>query len=219
MSTNTTSPTHTSGVEDAALVGVLFTPGADDGSQYFVMEKTINVFQGAVAALAICLCGAVVAAALAIPLINSNVAFFQKAESTSFHVALGVLPLTAFSNAVQHQLAGLCRFRILASFSLIQTLANGLAIVCLVVCRWRTLRRLRRKSDHDYRLPSRFAAKCGFDGGAAGMVYARYWSYDTDSSTTSHGLGGVLTYASGSYSSVCSLAEPRSGSLLLPAVS
>ena len=117
----------------AALVGVLFTPGADAGTQYFVMIKTINVSQGVVVSLAICLCGAVAAAALAIPLINSNVAFFQKAEPTSFHVALVLIPLATFSNAVQHQLAGLRRFRILALFSLLQTVGNGLALVCLVL--------------------------------------------------------------------------------------
>ena len=117
----------------ATLVGVLFTPGADAGTQYFVMIKRINVSQGVVVSLAICLCGAAAAAAMAIPLINSNVAFFQKAEPTSFYVALVLIPLAAFSNAVQHQLAGLRRFKVLALCSLIQTVANGLALVCLVV--------------------------------------------------------------------------------------
>lgn len=117
----------------AALVGVLFTPGADAGSQYFVMGKDINVSQGVIVSLAICLGGAVVAAALAIPLIQSNITFFQKAERASFHVTLALLPLTAFSNAVQHQLAGLRRFKTLALFSLVQTAANGLALVLLVL--------------------------------------------------------------------------------------
>ena len=163
----------------ATLVGVLFTPGADAGTQYFVMIKRINVSQGVVVSLAICLCGAAVAAALAIPLINSNVAFFQKAEPTSFYVALVLIPLAAFSNAVQHQLAGLRRFKVLALCSLVQTVANGLAVVCLVVVLKRgvdgalfaacvgnltmilaCLRDLRRNVD--------------FEARVAGTIYARY---------------------------------------------
>lgn len=117
----------------SALAAVLFTPGADAGSQYFVMGKYITVSQGIAVSLAICLGGAAAAAALAIPLIQSNAAFFQKAERTSFHVTLALIPLTAFSNAVQHQLAGLRRFRTLALFALVQTATNGLALVLLVL--------------------------------------------------------------------------------------
>ena len=117
----------------AALVAVLVTPGADAGSQYFVMANKITVSQGIAVSLMICLVGALIAAALAIPLINSGIAFFHKAESTSFHVALAMIPLSAFSNAVQHHLAGLRRFRVLALYSLVQTGANGLALVCLVL--------------------------------------------------------------------------------------
>lgn len=117
----------------AALVSVLFTPGADAGSQYFVMAKEITASQGVAVSLAICLSGAVVAAALTLPLLNSDLSFFQKAEPSSFHVTIVLIPLTAFSSAVQHQLAGLRRFRVLALFSLVQTAANGLALVCLVL--------------------------------------------------------------------------------------
>ena len=44
-----------------------------------------------------------------------------------------MVPLTSFAIAVQHQLAGLRRFARLALFSLVQTAANGLALVLLVV--------------------------------------------------------------------------------------
>lgn len=117
----------------AALAGVLFTPGADAGAQYFVMRKEITVSQGVASAVAICSAGGAVSAALAIPLIGSDIAFFRKADPASFHLALGLVPLTAFSNAVQHQLAGLRRFRALAIMSLVQTGTNTVALVCLVL--------------------------------------------------------------------------------------
>ena len=111
----------------------MLTPGADAGAQYFVMTKRISVSQGVCIALVICLLGTIIAAALSVPLINSDIAFFQKAEPGSFHLALVLIPLTTFSNAVQHQLAGLRRFVRLALFSLVQTGANALALVALVV--------------------------------------------------------------------------------------
>ena len=117
----------------AALLGVLLTPGADAGAQYFVMAKKISVSQGVSVSLLISLAGAGLATVLAIPLINSDIAFFRKAEPSSLHLALVLIPLATFSNAVQHQLAGLRRFMRLALFSLVQTTANGLALVSLVV--------------------------------------------------------------------------------------
>ena len=117
----------------AALLGVLLTPGADAGAQYYVMAKKISVSQGVSVALLICLVGAGLATALAIPLINSDIAFFRKAEPRSFHLALVLIPLSSFSNAVRHQLAGLRHFKRLALFSLVQTAANGLTLVWLVV--------------------------------------------------------------------------------------
>ena len=117
----------------AGLLGVLLTPGADAGSQYFVMAKKISVSQGVSVSLLICLVGAGLGATLAIPLITSDIEFFRKAEAGSFHLALVLIPFTTFSSAVQHQLAGLRRFRRLALFSLFQTTANGLSLVCLVV--------------------------------------------------------------------------------------
>ena len=117
----------------AALLGALLTPGADAGAQYFVMAGKISVSQGVSVALLICLVGAGLATALATPLIKSDIAFFQKAEPSSFHLALVLIPLTTFSSAVQHQLAGLRRFMRLALFLLFQTAANGLSLVCLVI--------------------------------------------------------------------------------------
>ena len=117
----------------AALLGVLLTPGADAGAQYFVMAKEISVSQGVSVSLLICLVGAGLATALSIPLIHSDIAIFRKAEPLSFHLSLFLVPLTTFSSAVQHQLAGLRRLKSLALLSVFQTAANGLSLVFLVI--------------------------------------------------------------------------------------
>ena len=117
----------------AALLGILFTPGADAGAQYFVVSKKINVSQGVSISLLVCLIGAGLATALAIPLIHSNIAFFQKAEPGSFYVALLLVPLSTFASAMQHHLSGLGRFARLAVFSLLQTMVNGVAAASLLL--------------------------------------------------------------------------------------
>ena len=96
-------------------------------------RNAISVSQGVSASLLICLLGSGLATVLAIPLINSEFAFFRKADSGSFYLSLGLLPLIAFARSVQHQLAGLRRFLRLGLFSLVRTVTNGLALLCLVL--------------------------------------------------------------------------------------
>ena len=115
-----------------SLLSVLFTPGADRGAQYFVMAKQISVSQGVAIAAVICLAGAGLGAVLGLPLIHSDIAFFQKADAGSFHLALLLIPVTAFSLALQYQLAGLRRFGPLALFMLIQSGVHVAAVVVLV---------------------------------------------------------------------------------------
>ena len=116
-----------------SLFAVLFAPGVDAGAQYFVMTKKIRLSQGISVSLSICVLGSGFAAALAIPLIHSEIEFFQKAEKDSFYLALLLIPLTTFSSAVQHQLAGLRRFRRLASFAVIEVTSEVIAMVGLVL--------------------------------------------------------------------------------------
>ena len=117
----------------ASLLGVLLTPGADAGAQYFVMAKRISLSQGVSVALAICLLGAAIATALGLPLIHSDLPFFEKAESSSFYLALVLIPSTTLANALRHQLVGLRRFARVALFSLAQSVSNALALVGLVL--------------------------------------------------------------------------------------
>lgn len=115
-----------------SLVAVLFTPGADRGAQYFVMAKQISVSQGVAVATVICLVGAGLGALLALPLIHSGLAFFEKADAGSFHLSLLLIPVTAFCGALQFQLAGLRRFAALALFTLIQSGVHVVAVLILV---------------------------------------------------------------------------------------
>ena len=117
----------------AGLLSLLFTPGADAGVQYFVMTRKTSISQGVSVAVVICLTGAGLATAAAIPLIRSEIAFFGNADPASFYLALILVPLTAFASAVHHQLAGLGRFAALAAFTLVQTAANGVAAAALVL--------------------------------------------------------------------------------------
>ncbi len=116
----------------ATALGVLFTPGAQQGTQHFVMTRQATVSEAVCSALAICLIGAVAGIALAVPFIHSGVAFFQKAETQAFHLALALVPLMTFSVAMEHQLAALRRFGVLAVISLSHAIANVLLVGTLV---------------------------------------------------------------------------------------
>ncbi len=114
------------------LLGVLLTPGAQQGAQYFVAVRQMSVSQGVSSALIICFAGGGLAAALAVPLIYSGLAFFQKAETHTFLLSLALIPFTAISIALDHQLVALRRFRRLAVFSMLRIAANVLTLLVLV---------------------------------------------------------------------------------------
>ena len=117
----------------ASVLGVLFTPGAREGAQYFVVTRQATVSEGVGAALAICLAGGALAVTLTVPLVHGDIAFFQKAETSSFYLALALVPVIAFSGAMEYQLAGLRRFGVLAGFTLVHLAVN---IFVLLVFLW-----------------------------------------------------------------------------------
>ncbi len=114
------------------LLGLLLTPGAQQGAQYFVAARRMSVSQGVSSALIICFAGGGLAAALAVPVIYGGLAFFQKAEPHTFLLSLALVPLTAVSIALDHQLVALRRFGRLAVFSLLRVAANALTLLALV---------------------------------------------------------------------------------------
>ena len=115
-----------------ALLAVFFSPGADRGAQFFVMAGRISVSQGVAVATAVCAVGGIVGGLVAIPLIGSGTEFFTKADSRSFYIALALVPLTAYSTALQLQLAGLRRFARTGIFLLLQSTINVVAVIAMV---------------------------------------------------------------------------------------
>ena len=115
-----------------SILAVLFIPGAERGTQYFVMARKIGVSQGLSFATAICFVGSFLSISLSIPLIQSDISFFQKAETRSFYLALTLVPLSAFSSVMQFQLAGLRRFGKLFFFLLLQSLTNLIGVFSFV---------------------------------------------------------------------------------------
>ena len=113
-------------------LGLLFTPGAQQGVQYYVMTGESSVSQGVATALVICAASIGLMIVLAIPLIYSDITFFQKADTHSFQLSLILIPLTAFSIAVEHIIAGLRQFARLAGFLLIRVFIQTIALLVLV---------------------------------------------------------------------------------------
>lgn len=117
----------------ASLAGVVMTAGVDRGSQYFVMTSQTSVSQAVSVALTVCVLGSLAAGALLIPLIQSELSFFQKASVRSFFLALALSPFICFSSVVRLQLAGFRRFVHLAVLTSAQAAMNVLMIVILLV--------------------------------------------------------------------------------------
>ena len=116
----------------ASIAGVVMAVGVDRGSQYLVMTEQASVSQAVGVALTVSLFGSVAAAALLIPMIHSELSFFQKASARSFYLALALSPLVCISSVIRLQLAGFRRFVYLAILSSAQAAMNALMIVVLV---------------------------------------------------------------------------------------
>ena len=114
------------------MLGLLFAPGAAQGAQYFVAARRISVSQGVSSILIIGLVGGGIGAVLALPLIYSDLTFFQNADTNTFLLTLLLTPLTAISVALDHQLVAQRRFMRLALFSILRAGAHMLAILFLV---------------------------------------------------------------------------------------
>lgn len=115
----------------AVLIGLVFSLGFNHGVQYYAMAKRISVPQSLFFALTACLVASFVAVSVALPLIHSDLAFFQKADTSSFQLALMLIPLTLISSATELLLIGLRRFFSFAVFLLLQSITVILGIVIL----------------------------------------------------------------------------------------
>lgn len=116
----------------ATALGMVLTPGAQQGAQQFVMTGEISVSKAVASAIAICLAGGGLAIVFSLPLIASGLSYFQKAEATSFYIALVLLPVFAFAMVMEHQLAALRRFGRLTWVLLLRMAVNVLCVALLV---------------------------------------------------------------------------------------
>ncbi len=115
-----------------SVLGVISALSAANGGQYFAVAGQINLSRCLCAATGIGLVGGIVAAVAATPLIHSNLAFFQKADSNSFQLALLLVPLISVSYVAELQLAGLRRFAPLARILLLQSFTIVAGVMVLV---------------------------------------------------------------------------------------
>lgn len=114
------------------MLGVLFTPGADRGAQYYLMAAKMSVSQSVAIAVTICVVGSAVGALLTWPLINlSGWTFFEQADASSFYLALALIPLTALSLSLELQLAAFRRFTRIAIYTLTRSAVMVVGIALL----------------------------------------------------------------------------------------
>ena len=116
----------------AYLISVAFVISADRGAQYLVMARKLSVSQGMAIALTSCMVGSALTVLVALPLIQTDFLFFQKADASSFYLALILVPLTSISLAVELQMAGLMRFGRLAVFLSLQAISSVVGTAWLV---------------------------------------------------------------------------------------
>jgi len=113
-----------------AIFPILFTPGADRGTQYHVMSKKVSLSVGIGVAFGITMLGSTLAVVLALPLFNSSLAYFQKADITSFQYSLLLMPLSVLKTVFALHLAGLKRFDCLGVLAIYESIfhVTGIAV-------------------------------------------------------------------------------------------
>lgn len=114
------------------LSGVIISLGTARGSQYFVMSKLVSVSQGVSVAFAFSLVGSAIAILVGLPLIHSGLAFFDNADTSSFYLALTLIPTSLLTSVVVMQFEGLRRFNRLALFFFLRSVVGTLGILILV---------------------------------------------------------------------------------------
>ena len=116
----------------ATVLGMLTTPGAQQGAQQLVMTRETDVSQATSCAFVICVCGGVIGAVLGLASMGAGFAYFDRAEPRAFHWAIALAPLLAFALAVEHQLAALQRFGALALIAAVRMGIHLTAALALV---------------------------------------------------------------------------------------
>lgn len=114
------------------VIGVIFTLGTDRAAQYVVMSKSQSLSHAGSVAIIAAVFGSALAIVLGFALIHSPIAFFHKADTTAFTIALAIIPLTVLNTTLGLQLAGLRRFGRLGLITVLHTSSTLAFIVGLV---------------------------------------------------------------------------------------
>ena len=114
------------------MLGIAVALSADMGAQYFSVSARIDVSRALSAALGVCLAGSAVAAVVALPLIDSGLPFFQKADAGSFRLALVLVLTSSASLTVDLVLSGLRRFTPLLAIFAAQSVVTVAGVALLV---------------------------------------------------------------------------------------
>ena len=114
------------------LLALLLTPGTAYGTQYLLMVNQISPSCAVASAVGSSFVAGGLGVVLGVPIIYSDFALVNKADTRTYLLALVLVPTTALSFALDQQLVGKRRFKSLAAFLLLRVITNLLALLILV---------------------------------------------------------------------------------------
>ena len=117
----------------ATLFGLFVSFSADRGAQYLVVANRMSISQGTIFAIIFGIFMSVIGVALATPLVNSDISFFQQANPRSFYLGMGLIPIIVLGNIVDLQLAGQRRFLRLGIFTILRAAITLIAMTVILL--------------------------------------------------------------------------------------
>lgn len=114
------------------VLAVVFTFGVDRAGQYFAASRKIPVERAVTGTLVALGVGAALAVILGYLLTRTGLAFLEKAEPSSFLLALAVIPIVTFHNALVLLLVGLRRIGWMAVVTIVNVAVQLAAALVLV---------------------------------------------------------------------------------------
>ena len=116
----------------ASLLGIALSLSVDRGAAFAVMAGRLGLSRSLTAAAGVCLAAFAVAAAVALPLVESGLDFFRRADPASFRLALALALLVPLSAVCERLLTGLRQFRSASRLLVLRPAAGAIGIVALV---------------------------------------------------------------------------------------
>lgn len=117
----------------ATVLGTVFTFGTDRAGQYFVASGRMGRSEGVKSSLILLLAGAALAVVVGRGLMFLDLSFFEKAERSSFLIALGIIPFVGLANAFPLYFIGIRRFKWMALVEVANVGTHLVATLVLVL--------------------------------------------------------------------------------------